>query len=137
MEYFDRDLLSTAQAIDLAIERSIEDQKIRIFEEECRRLSTAFAPVVGSMTATDLRTVLIYALALRVFRGKASGAQQGGAGLLEEENEEELNERRDAVISQLAESLAKTVPAAETKPVARVLVWMKRALRWFGWNSRK
>ncbi|MBY0360674.1 MAG: hypothetical protein K2X45_02105 [Phreatobacter sp.] len=76
----DSDLISSAQALDIAVEKAIEDPRLLTFPEECRQLSTAFSPVVSSMTAEDFRAILVYVLALRIMKAKALRmASKGGA----------------------------------------------------------
>lgn len=77
---FDRDLISSAQALDLAVEKAIEDPALLTFEEECRRLATALSPVTSSLSGDDIKKIIIYTLALRVMKGKSLlMASRGGS----------------------------------------------------------
>lgn len=109
----DRDLISSAQALDLAVEKAIEEPALLTFEEECRRLATALSPVTSSLSGDDLKKIVIYTLALRIMKGKSllMASRGGSFAAIDDEVESGDTDGVSPVAMSAARRLARHVPS--------------------------
>ncbi len=136
MSVVDDQLVVTAQAIDLAIERSIEDPERRDFVMEFRRLSASFASVSTSLSKDDIRTTFIYVMAFRVLRAKALRMASGHEPWLDGEDEVDEGQEK-ARISRLVVGMAMEArpPVPAELPAPRT-GWLRLWVEFNDWLDR-